>query len=160
MKDVLVTNHNIQDLFEDIVRELDEHKLLMVSYQVASTGKWGMARLWRAWMSTTAKFMSQNGVTMPLMIAADGTIYSTRPFVGDDAHELFTRQHLGVDENNKRLSWAKSISKKNEDKERVATKGERFNALRKHEEWCSSRGVILLNPRDSEYQQLINEQDE
>ena len=160
MKDVPVTNDNLESFFEDFVKELGEHKVLIVSYQQASTGKWGMARLWRAWMSTTAEFMAKNGVTMPLMINPDGVVYSSRPFNGDDAHELFTRQHLGVDENNRRLSWAKKIKKENEGKERTATKGERFNALRKHEEWASERGIILFKPRMGEYNDLIKKQDQ
>jgi len=160
VKDEQVSNHNIQEFFEKFVAELDEHKLLIVSSQPASTGKWGMARLWRGWMASTAKFMAQNGVRMPLMVNSDGVAYSNRPFDGNDAHELFTRQHLGVDENGKRLSWAKSIKGENKDKDRVATKGERFNALRKHEQWSSERGIRLFKPRDSEYNDLQNKQDE
>ena len=154
MKDVPVTNDNLESFFEDFVKELDEHKVLIVSYQQASTGKWGMARLWRAWMSTTAEFMAKNGVTMPLMVNADGVTYSSRPFNAEDAHELFTRQHLGVDEVGVRLSWAKS------GEQRKATKGERFNALRKHEEWSSERGIILFKPRIGEYNDLIKQQDQ
>ena len=154
MKPVTVTNDNLESFFEDFVKELDEHKVLIVSYQQASTGKWGMARLWRAWMSTTAEFMAKNGVTMPLMVNADGVTYSSRPFNAEDAHELFTRQHLGVDEVGVRLSWAKS------GEQRKATKGERFNALRKHEEWSSERGIILFKPRIGEYNDLIKQQDQ
>lgn len=153
MKDVQVTNQNLEQFFEDFIIELDEHKVLIVSYQQAGTGKWTMARLWRAWMSTTAEFMAKNGVTMPLMVNNDGVTYSSRPFNADDAHELFTRQHLGVDEKGVRLSWAKSGD------QRKATKGERFNALRLHEEWCSNKGVSLLKPRSGEYKELIDKQD-
>ena len=154
MKPAPVTNDNLESFFEDFVKELDEHKVLIVSYQQASTGKWGMARLWRAWMSTTAEFMAKNGVTMPLMVNADGVTYSSRPFNAEDAHELFTRQHLGVDEVGVRLSWAKS------GEQRKATKGERFNALRKHEEWSSERGIILFKPRIGEYNDLIKQQEQ
>ena len=143
---------------DDLQAEIDEHKLVIINSQPAGTGKWGMARLWRGWMATTAKFMAGNGAKMPLMINKDGVWYGSRPFDGNDAHELFTRQHLGVDENGKRLSWAKSIKKESEDKERVATKGERFNALRKHEDWCTEKGISLFKPRNSEYQELINRQ--
>lgn len=145
-----VTNHNLENFFEDFVKELDEHKVLIVSYQQAGTGKWTMARLWRAWMATTAEFMASNGVTMPLMVNSDGVTYSSRPFNADDAHELFTRQHLGVDENGVRLSWAKSGN------QRKATKGERFHALRRHEQWASERGIQLLKPRTGEYKELLD----
>jgi len=154
VKDEQVSNHNIEAFFEKLIIEIDEHKLVIISTQPASTGKWGMARLWRGWMASTAKFMAQNGVTMPLMINADGNAYSNRPFNADDAHELFTRQHLGVDENGVRLSWAKSGD------QRKATKGERFNALRRHEIWASERGIILFKPRGSEYDELLNKQED
>lgn len=160
MKDVAVTNDNLEEYFEEFVKALDEHKVLNASYQPVGTGKWTMARLWRGWMATTADYMAKNGVTMPLMVNADGVTYSSRPFNAGDAHELFTRQHMGADELGRRLSWAKSIKKENDSKERVATKGERFNALRLHEEWASTRGISLFKPRTGEYKKLTDEQEQ
>ena len=153
MKDVTVNNHNVQDYFEELIKEIDQHGNVICSSQPATVGKWTLARLWRAWMSTTAKFMAENGVTMPLMVNPDGVSYAKRPFNADDAHELFTRQHLNVDENGERLSWAKSGT------QRKATKGERLDALRKHEIWCSERGISLFKPRNSEYDKLIKKQE-
>ena len=158
MKEKQVSDHNLQEFMSEIQNEIAEHKLVIVSSQPMKVGKWGMARLWRAWMETTAKFMAGNGVTMPLMINKDGALYGSRPFNKDDAHNLFTRQHLGSDELGRRLSWAKSIKKEDEDKSRVATKGERFDALRKHEDWCVEKGISLFKPRDSEYEQIEQEQ--
>lgn len=153
MKDFQVSSHNLSEFMNDIQSEISEHKLLIVSSQPAGVGKWGMARLWRSWMSKTAEFMACNGVTMPLMFDVSGKPYGKRPFDANDAHELFTRQHLGVDENGLRLSWAKSNSKKINGV-RVATKAERFHAMQRHEAWCSERGIILLKPRDSEYAKI------
>lgn len=152
MKDYPVTKHNLQDFMLEIQNELEEYPALIISTQQANTGKWGMARLWRAWMQSTADFMANNGITMPLMFKANGEPYGKRPFNAQDAHELFTRQHLGVDENGERLSWAKNGN------QRKATKGERFNALQRHEAWASERGIILFKPRGSEYDQLEKEQ--
>lgn len=152
MKEVTVTHENLEAYFEGFANDLDEHKVLIASYKTTGTGKWSMSRLWRAWMAITAEFMAKNGVTMPLMINADGVTYSSRPFNADDAHELFTRQHLGVDERGVRLSWAKS------GEQRKATKGERFNALRLHEEWASNKGIALFKPRNSEYTKVSDEQ--
>lgn len=152
MKDYPVTKRNLHEFMNEIQSELDEYPALIVSTQQANTGKWGMARLWRAWMQSTADFMANNGVTMPLMFDANGNAYGKRPFNAQDAHELFTRQHLGVDENGERLSWAKNGN------QRKATKGERFNALQRHEAWASERGIILFKPRGSEYDQLEKEQ--
>ena len=106
-------------------------------------------------MSTTAKFMADKGATMPLMIKSNGDQYGSRRFSPEDAHELFTSQWLGLDEGGNRLSWSKSGS----DKSRAATKGERFNALRKHESWCVEKGIKLFVPRDSEYNKLAEDQD-
>ena len=152
MMDVAVNNQTILAYFKELVKEVDEHGTVMCSSQPANTGKWSMAKLWRGWMATTAKFMASNGVTMPLMVNEDGVTYGTRPFNSDDAHELFTRKHLGVDENGIRLSWAKSGD------QRKATKGERFNALRLHEEWASIKGITLFKPRAGEYKELADKQ--
>ena len=158
MKDIQVSNHNLQQFMDDIQAEIDEHKLVIINSQPAGTGKWGMARLWRGWMATTAKYMAGRGAIMPLYIKPDGTWYGERKFNKDDAHVLFTSKHLGVDVDGKRLSWAKSLKPEDKDKERIATKGERFNALRLHEEWASIKGITLFKPRKSEYQELIDRQ--
>ena len=47
MKDITVTNQNIQDFFEELISEIDEHGSVICSTKTASTGKWGMARLWQ-----------------------------------------------------------------------------------------------------------------
>jgi len=154
MNDFQLTKHNLQLFFDEVQTELEKNPVLVVTIQNAGIGRWGMSRLWRSWMATTADFMAKNGVTMPLMYASDGNPYGKRPFNCDDAHELFTRQHLGVDANGVRLSW----SRKGNNGMRPATKGERFNAMMKHSEWCCERGIALLNPRDSEYKQLEQQQ--
>lgn len=154
MKDFPLSKHNINSLFEELSKELEMAPLIVVSSQNASTGKWGMARLWRAWMSSTAAWMVKNGATMPLCLNKDGSCYGNRPFNPDDAHELFTIQWLLVDSDGTRLSWAK----KSHDGMRAATKGERFLAMFKHEQWSIERGIMLFKPRDSEYSRLENEQ--
>jgi len=154
VKDYQLTNHNIEGFFKEVQNELKEHPVIIVTTQNASIGKWGMARLWRSWMSTTADYMAANGCIMPLMLKFDGGHYGKRPFNKGDAHELFTCQHLGVDAAGIRLSWAK----KDHDGMRAATKGERFNALFKHEIWATERGIILFKPRGSEYDKLEQEQ--
>lgn len=153
MKDYQVSSHNLQEFMTDLQKELIDSPVMIVSTQSANTGKWKMSKLWRAWMATTADFMAEQGCTMPLMIKPDGTTYGKKPFDKDDAHDLFTYRWLGTDENGKRLSWAK----KSDGDNRVATKGERYSAMLKHEVWASDKGVILLQPRDSEFEQLNKE---
>jgi len=151
-----LTKYCREDFHNQIEAELEKNPVLIVTTQTAGTGKWGMARLWRSWMTATAKYMAGNGVTMPLMIGAKGEFYGKRKFNGNDAHDLFTSQHLGVDAAGVRLSWAK----KDHDGMRAATKGERFNAMFKHEIWATERGIILFKPRESEYNKLEKEQNE
>jgi len=156
MAELQISNYNIDALFDAINEALSKEPLVLVAIQSMNTGKWTMSRLWRKWMSITAEFMAANGVTMPLMLKADGSAYGKRAFSCDDAHELFTSQWLGLDADGTRLSW----SKKGHDGMRPATKGERFNALRKHENWCVDKGVRLFVPRNSEYEQLQREQNQ
>jgi hypothetical protein len=109
-----------------------------------SIGKWGMTRMWRSWMSSTAEFMAANGSVMPLMTKKDGSWYGKRPFNEQDAHELFTSVHLGNDNKGNRLSWAKSGDD-------IADKGQRFLACLKHEQWMVDKGIKFLIPKESEF---------
>jgi len=152
VKDFQLSKNNINLLFEELGKELEKVPLIVVSTQDAGTGKWGMARLWRAWMSSTAKWMAGNGATMPLCLRKSGENYGTRPFNANDAHELFTSQWLMVDKEGARLSWAKDPH----DGMRTATKGERFICMVRHEQWATERGIMLFKPRDSEYSELEN----
>lgn len=156
MKDFQLSKHNINLLFEVLTGELETAPLIVVSSQDASTGKWGMARLFRAWMRSTATWMAKNGAKMPLCLNKNGTNYGTRTFNENDAHELFTAQWLGVDKDGIRLSWAK----KSHDGMRAATKGERFICMQRHEQYALDRGIMLFMPRDSEYSELENQDNE
>ena len=149
IKDYQLTTNTVSGFFEEVQKHLVHNPVLVVNVQNPSTGKWGMARLWRSWMATTAEFMAAGGCKMPLMIGRDGKWHGEREFNNNDAHELFTSQWMGVDEQGSRLSWAKSAS----NGARVATKGERFNALRRHEEWALNKGIKLWIPRESEYKE-------
>lgn len=156
MPEMTVTRSNLQQVLYAIEDEINKSAVALVEIKSGSTGRWGMAKLWRAWMDATARFMAGHGVTMPLMITADGQHYGSRPFAPEDAHELFTSQWLGLDADGTRLSWSKA----GRDGMRPATKGERFNALRRHEAWAIERGINLFTPRDSEYRQLMEEQEQ
>jgi hypothetical protein len=151
MDNFMLTNNTLQDLVNELQKELSDNPCISVSTNLErNQGKWGMAKLWRVWMKSTGDFMAAHGATMPLMITEKGEHYGTREFSEADAHELFTAQWLGVDAQGLRLSW----SKKGRDGMRPADKGERFNALRKHEIWALEKGIVLINPRNSEYFEL------
>lgn len=150
MKDYQLTSQNLPEFIKELQQELSHTPHLVIKTSNANVGKWGMARLWRAWMTTTAEWMAAQGAIMPLCVRSDGRWYGSRPFSENDAHDLFTHQWLGVDSDGNRLSWSKS----GRDGMRAATKGERFLAMQYHEGWASERGILLVIPRDSEYQEL------
>lgn len=154
MREHLIRGDEMADDLHKVVSDIHDHfssnttSLRIQITESSGNGKWGMARLWRKWMQETADCMAANGVTMPLMIGKGGQFYGKRKFNSQDAHELFTSQHLGLNENGERLSWAKSEGAN------VADKGQRFMAMLKHEEWCQSRGINLTQPRNSELHEL------
>ena len=150
-KEYQLTKHNLDEVFNSLQDELKQGSYLIVEVKNPSIGKWGMSRLWRAWMKTTADFMATNGCIMPMYQTSKGDIIGSRPFDSNDAHELFSSRYLS-DSNGNRLSWGKTSKDK-----RVATKGERVNALRQHEQWAIEKGVKLIHPKDSEYEQLSNQ---
>ena len=113
-------------------------------------GKWGMARLWRAWMSSTAEYMAYQGAVMPLYIDKDGNMSGKRAFNAEDAHELFTIKWLGTDNEGNRLSWKRSPA----DGQVIADQGQRFHALQRHEQWMTERGIKFINPREGEFASL------
>ena len=156
MKDYQLTRHTLPQFFEDIQTELEKAPLIIVSTQDSGTGKWGMARLWRDWMTTTTKRMVAAGVTMPLCVGPTGESFGSRTFTSEDAHELYTYKWLGVDADGKRLRGGRQAR----DGMRPATKGERYIALLRHENYCTDKGILLLKPRGSEYEQLADQQEQ
>jgi hypothetical protein len=160
MTDIEYTIDGTEDTWKKIQQTLSEvppdrsYKVVFTPAKV-ETGKWGMARIWRSWMSSTADYMAARGAVMPLCTKPDGSWYGERPFNKEDAHELFTYQLLGADKDGNRLSW----SREGREGMRPATKGERFLAMVKHEQWALERGIRLFKPAESEYAQLEREQD-
>lgn len=150
MPDYQITKETAAKTLQEAISGLESGKLYDVSINERNIGKWSLSRLWRAWMSDIAKWMSANGATMPLVIGANGEFSGQRAFNADDAHELFSVMTLGTDKDGNRLSWSKS----GRDGCRPASKGERVLAMQRVEAWASSRGIKLLNPNDSDYFRL------
>lgn len=135
---------------------IDERDLLLTKVPKNSdSGRWTMSRLWRSWMSSTAEYMAARGAVMPTLLDKNGNYKQTRPFNSNDAHELFTRHWLGTDENGNRLSWAK----KQADGEMVADKGRRFYAMQRHQDWMIERAINHINPRESDFADLLKRVD-
>lgn len=146
MADYQITKETSAKTLREAISGLESGKLYDVSINERNIGKWSLSRLWRAWMSDIAKWMSANGATMPLVIGANGEFSGQRAFNADDAHELFSVMTLGTDKDGNRLSWSKS----GRDGCRPASKGERVLAMQRVEAWASERAIKLLNPADSE----------
>lgn len=153
MSDYQITKETAVKTLQEAISGLESGKLYDVSINERNIGKWTLTRLWRAWMSDIAKWMSANGATMPLVIGANGEFSGQRAFNADDAHELFTVMTLGTDKDGNRLSWSKS----GRDGCRPASKGERVLAMQRVEAWASERAIKLLNPADSELRKIENE---
>lgn len=153
MSDYQITKEIAAKTLQEAISGLESGKLYDVSINERNIGKWSLSRLWRAWMSDIAKWMSANGATMPLVIGANGEFSGQRAFNADDAHELFSVMTLGTDKDGNRLSW----SKYGRDGCRPASKGERVLAMQRVEAWASERAIKLLNPADSELRKIENE---
>lgn len=153
MADYQITKDTAAKTLQEAISGLESGKLYDVSINERNIGKWTLTRLWRAWMSDIAKWMSANGATMPLVIGANGEFSGQRSFNADDAHELFSVMTLGTDKDGNRLSWSKS----GRDGCRPASKGERVLAMQRVEAWASERAIKLLNPADSELRKIENE---
>ena len=152
MDDYILTKGNIGEFICQISSELEEHGEMKLKISQNNIGKWGMARLWRSWMSIIADHMAANCVTMPLYIPDSGEPHGNRPFNSNDAHELFTYRFMPADKNGNRKSWAKS-----NDNAEVADKGERWFALMQVDEWAVEKGIALPHPAGSEFESLTNE---
>jgi hypothetical protein len=137
------------------IKSMKPAELVVVKAPAKNAGTIPMLRTWRGWMAETAKFMAWQGCTQPLYIRGNGEHVGSRPFNANDAHELFTAQWLGVDENGKRYSWA--VRTKDTDCT-VAPKSRRLYAMDRHLAWATDRGINLMIPRNSEYEQLTKEQ--
>ena len=144
MRDYPVTRQNLPQAMAEIESLLADSPCLLITAKDATVGKWGMARLWRSWMQSTAEWMARRGAQMPL-VWSNGQAYGWREFNPEDAHELFTHKWLGADSDGNRLSWSRT----GRDGMRAATKGERFHALRQHESWAAERGLLLFKPANS-----------
>ena len=124
-----------------------KHKHVAWTWVTGEKNSWPMKKTWRMWMSETAKWMADNGATMPLVIRADGTLSGSRKFNAEDAHELWVRHWLGVDENGERYKTASD------------DKGQMLTMMNKHVQWAAERGLSLTIPKDGEYKKLNDRQE-
>jgi len=148
-----LTKHNIDHFLDAIDSELEKEPILMVTVKKAGTGKWTLARLWRAWMATTTEWFNEQGFQVVLK-GPSGKLGEPLAVNAEDIHELFTKKWLSTDKDGVRLSWAK----KPHGGMTPADEGQRLHALRCHEEWCLGKGIDISNPRDSDYRKLQDEE--
>lgn len=152
MADYIITKSNIEEATEMVAshidRILEEGGEAKVVVTKKSNGTWTMLKLWRKWMSQICDHLNANGRYMPLYIDANGVAHGRRPMKPQDCHEAYTHLALGCDENFNRLSWALSEG------DNLASTGQRLRAMDKIWLWALEEGIPLINPQDSEYNQM------
>lgn len=156
----MVTKQNVSSELESICIEIDaihaDDREAKVEVTKKSNGTIPMLRTWRGWMATMAKYMANNGATMPLVITKEGDPYGSRPFNSDDCHELFTSLFLPLGSNGQRKSWVIHSSSNNGNEQ--ATTGERIHAMDRMVQWATERGILLSASEDTEYKKLMGVQ--
>ena len=160
MSEYLIDKSNIEKDFATLADEvdmiIDAGGQARVKLTKASSGTWPMLKLWRKWMDQIANHMNNRGRSMPLYIDENGKPQGRRPMTGDDCHHAYTHLALGCDENGVRLSWA--LSEAGSDEKRVASTGERLRAMEKIWFWAMNEGIPLINPENTEYRKLQDQQ--
>ena len=125
-----------------------KHKHVTWTFTTGEKNSWPMKKTWRMWMSETAAWMAERGATMPLVVRADGSFSGSRKFTPEDAHELWVRTWLGVDENGDRYKTASD------------DKAQMLHMMNRHVQWAAERGLSLTIPKDGEYKKLNERQEQ
>jgi len=125
----------------------DGKDVVEVEFKSSKKPSQSMRALFRVWMAETAKFMADNGVTMPLYHRANGEACGIRPFDKNDAYELFMRTWGGLDDNGERVSSS----------DKSGDKGRMLHIMDSHLAWAVEKGLSLTVPRDCEYDRLDRE---
>lgn len=143
MKGFQLSRATLPAFLQQLERELQAAGgFLEVDTRNLRTGRWNMARLWRAWMQPTTSYLVERGYHMPLVLDPQDRPYGTRSLSEEDAHQAFTAMWLGVDRDGYRLSWSRT----GRPGMRAADKRERLIALQRHQAWAQRRGVFLEIP--------------
>tara|TARA_Y100001960_G_C14618017_1_gene799247 strand:- start:406 stop:861 length:456 start_codon:yes stop_codon:yes gene_type:complete len=122
------------------------NKPLKCTITVKATRTTSMNALWRGkWMYETAEWMNNQGVTIEVK-NAKGEVISRRPVQHTDAHEMFVMHWLGCDDKGLR------------ELTRDMQKGRMLYMMDKHSHWAVEKGLLLTYPSDSEYADLMNNQ--
>ena len=127
-----------------------------VVFTKKNNGTLPMLKLWRMWMSQICDVLNSRGRYMPLYIDENGKAHGKRPMKPEDCHHAYTHLAMGCDENGVRLSWA--LSDSGSSGGRLASTGERLLAMDKIWNWAMGEGIPLVNPENSEYSKLQEEQ--
>lgn len=143
-------------LIDGIQAIIDGGGTARVVFTKKNNGTLPMLKLWRMWMGQIADFMNKRGRRMPLYMDEDGNPKGERLMTGDDCHHAYTHLAMGCDENGVRLSWA--MSDGGSSGGRLATTGERLRAMDVIWQWAMGEGIPLVNPENSEYRKLQEEQ--
>tara|TARA_B100001057_G_scaffold500516_1_gene616033 strand:+ start:1999 stop:2454 length:456 start_codon:yes stop_codon:yes gene_type:complete len=117
-------------------------------FTIKATRTTSMNALWRGkWMHETAEWMRNQGVTIEVK-NAKGEVISKRPVEHTDAHEMFVMHWLGCDDKGLR------------ELTRDMQKGRMLYMMDKHSHWAVEKGLLLTYPKDSEYADLMEKQNQ
>lgn len=150
--------HKVSGYVNDHFDASDRQLKVVISQ--TNNGTLSMLKLWRMWVSQVCDFMNARGDYMPLYFKADGTPVGKRELTPDDVHHAMSTLCLGTYDDNgsqKRFSWA--LSDKGASGHRVADIGLRLRAMDKLWHLGLEHNIPLVNPEDSEYRKLKDEQD-
>lgn len=153
MSEFQLNLNNIDQANDWLINILNESPYWILDAKNPTIGKWSMSRLFHAWCKSSANWMSNNGSRMPMYMDSKGKHHGKRLFNEQDAKELFSSTWY-TDENGKRLSWSKGGTKK----ARAGTRGERYHCCNMLQQWMLERGIKHLNPKDSDYLKVTQEQ--
>ena len=160
MTQYTVSNSNAEQMGAAIIDEIqaiiDNDREANVTITTKNNGTLPMLKLWRMWMSQISDFMNKRGRRMPLYMDENGNPKGERLMTGDDCHHAYTHLAMGCDEKGVRLSWA--MSDGGSSGGRLATTGERLRAMDVIWQWAMGEGIPLVNPENSEYRKLQEEQ--
>jgi hypothetical protein len=159
MAEFQLNRNNIDDAHHWLIELLNDDPYLILEAKNPVIGKWSMSRLFHSWCATAGEWMAQNGSTMPLYMDSKGVYHGKRKFNESDAKMLFSSAWF-TDNNGDLLSWSKGGQKAKNGKKavRAGNRGERYHCCNMLQQWMIERGIKHLNPRDSDYNKAMQEQ--
>lgn len=137
---VISSHQYLPSVMKEIADMVDKNGFVKVSVSAGSNRSISQNNLFWMWMTEMANYFASKGVEN-----------STK----DQMHDLMCHKFLGnitVTVGKTEITRLKSL--------RDLDKGDMLHFLRQIDEWSADHGLLLTHPEDSEYQRLIEEQNQ